>query len=103
MASDKYGHLFKPLKMAEIPGQAQIFKNTGNAAMTIPSGFTFTGDFEFGGTGTCKVGVSYDLENVLQFMSLPFEEQVPPLPLPEGRLEQRSPAGDAKERPVSTE
>lgn len=25
-----------------------------------------------------KVGVSYDLENVLQFMSLPFEEQVPP-------------------------
>jgi hypothetical protein len=25
-----------------------------------------------------KVGVSYDLENVLQFMSLPFEEQGPP-------------------------
>lgn len=25
-----------------------------------------------------KVGVSYDLENVLQFISLPFEEQVPP-------------------------
>jgi len=25
-----------------------------------------------------KVGVSYDLENVLQFMSLPFEELVPP-------------------------
>ena len=31
MASSKYGHLFKPLKMAEMPGQAQIFKNTGNA------------------------------------------------------------------------
>jgi hypothetical protein len=25
-----------------------------------------------------KIGVSYDLENVLQFMSLPFEEHVPP-------------------------
>jgi hypothetical protein len=25
-----------------------------------------------------KIGVSYDLENVLQFMSLPFEEHLPP-------------------------
>ena len=31
MATGKYEHLFKPLKMAEMPGQAQIFKNTGNA------------------------------------------------------------------------
>lgn len=31
MASGKYEHLFKPLKMAERPGQEQIFKNTGNA------------------------------------------------------------------------
>jgi hypothetical protein len=27
----KYQYLFKPLKMAEMPGQAEIFKNTGNA------------------------------------------------------------------------
>jgi len=31
MTTGKYTHLFKPLKMAEMPGQAQIFKNTGNA------------------------------------------------------------------------
>ncbi len=31
MATGKYQHLFKPLKMAEIPGQEQFFKNTGNA------------------------------------------------------------------------
>jgi len=31
MATGTYQHLFKPLKMAEIPGQEQFFKNTGNA------------------------------------------------------------------------
>jgi hypothetical protein len=31
MASGKYAHLLKPLKIAERPGQEQIFKNTGNA------------------------------------------------------------------------
>jgi hypothetical protein len=31
MKTAKYQKLFKPLKMAEMPGQAQIFKNTGNA------------------------------------------------------------------------
>jgi hypothetical protein len=31
MATAKYQHLFKPLKMAEIPGLEQVFKNTGNA------------------------------------------------------------------------
>jgi len=31
MATGKYQHLLKPLKMAEIPGQEQFFKNTGNA------------------------------------------------------------------------
>jgi hypothetical protein len=31
MATGKYAHLFKPLKIAAMPGQAQIFKNTGNA------------------------------------------------------------------------
>jgi hypothetical protein len=31
MADGKYQHLFKPLKMAEIPGQEQVFRNTGNA------------------------------------------------------------------------
>lgn len=39
--------------------QLVTLKNVGNAAMTSPSGFSFTGDFDFGGTGTCKVGVSY--------------------------------------------
>ncbi len=31
MATGTYGHLFKPLKMAAMPGQEQFFKNTGNA------------------------------------------------------------------------
>ena len=31
MATGNYQHLFKPLKMAEIPGQEQFFRNTGNA------------------------------------------------------------------------
>ena len=31
MATGKFQHLFKPLKMAEMPGQEQFFKNTGNA------------------------------------------------------------------------
>jgi hypothetical protein len=31
MGTGKYDHLFKPLKIAEMPGQAQFFKNTGNA------------------------------------------------------------------------
>ena len=31
MSNGKYQHLFKPLKMAEIPGQEQFFRNTGNA------------------------------------------------------------------------
>jgi hypothetical protein len=31
MGTGKYEHLFKPLKIAEMPGQAQFFKNTGNA------------------------------------------------------------------------
>ena len=31
MSTGKYEHLFKPLKIAEMPGQAQFFKNTGNA------------------------------------------------------------------------
>lgn len=31
MATGKYQHLLKPLKTAEIPGQEQFFKNTGNA------------------------------------------------------------------------
>lgn len=31
MSNGKYEYLFKPLKMAEMPGQAAIFKNTGNA------------------------------------------------------------------------
>jgi hypothetical protein len=31
MSTGKYEHLFKPLKMAEMPGQAAIFRNTGNA------------------------------------------------------------------------
>jgi hypothetical protein len=31
METGKYQHLFKPLKIAEIPGQEQFFKNTGNA------------------------------------------------------------------------
>ena len=31
METGKYKHLFKPLKIAEMPGQEQVFKNTGNA------------------------------------------------------------------------
>ena len=31
MSTGKFQHLFKPLKMAEMPGQEQFFKNTGNA------------------------------------------------------------------------
>lgn len=31
MATGKYRHLIKPLKIAEMPGIAQVFKNTGNA------------------------------------------------------------------------
>ena len=31
MATGKFQHLFKPLKMAEMPGQEQVFRNTGNA------------------------------------------------------------------------
>jgi hypothetical protein len=31
MTAGKYQHLFKPLKFAEMPGQEQLFKNTGNA------------------------------------------------------------------------
>ena len=31
MATGKYAHLLKPLKIADRPGQEQIFKNTGNA------------------------------------------------------------------------
>jgi hypothetical protein len=31
MANGKYQHLFKPLKIAAMPGQEQFFKNTGNA------------------------------------------------------------------------
>jgi hypothetical protein len=31
MSTGKYEHLLKPLKMAEMPGQAAIFRNTGNA------------------------------------------------------------------------
>jgi hypothetical protein len=39
--------------------QIVTVKNVGNANMTIPAGFVMSGDFDFGGTGTCKVGVSY--------------------------------------------
>jgi hypothetical protein len=39
--------------------QTLTLKNTGTANMTIPSGFVISGDFAFGGTGTCAVGVSY--------------------------------------------
>ena len=31
MANKKYAHLLKPLKMAEMPGIENIFRNTGNA------------------------------------------------------------------------
>jgi len=31
MATGKYQHLFKPLKIAAMPGQEQFFRNTGNA------------------------------------------------------------------------
>jgi hypothetical protein len=31
MATGKYDHLLKPLKIAEMPGQGQAFRNTGNA------------------------------------------------------------------------
>jgi len=34
-------------------------KNTGNAPLSFPAGFVMSGDFAFGGTGTCAVGVSY--------------------------------------------
>lgn len=33
--------------------------NTGTAAMKIPAAFVMTGDFAFGGTGTCSVSASY--------------------------------------------
>jgi hypothetical protein len=39
--------------------QIVTVKNTGTANMTIPGAFVMTGDFIFGGTGTCAVGASY--------------------------------------------
>lgn len=34
-------------------------KNIGTAPFTIPAGFVMSGDFAFGGLGTCKVNVNY--------------------------------------------
>ena len=31
MASGKYQHLLKPLKIAEMPGGSSMFRNTGNS------------------------------------------------------------------------
>jgi len=39
--------------------QIVTIKNIGNAAMNISSAFVISGDFAFGGTGTCSVGASY--------------------------------------------
>ena len=39
--------------------QLVTIKNTGSAALIIPKAFTISGDFTFGGLGTCAVGVSY--------------------------------------------
>jgi hypothetical protein len=39
--------------------QYVTFTNTGNAALTLSSAITFSGDFGFGGSGTCALGVSY--------------------------------------------
>jgi hypothetical protein len=36
-----------------------IITNTGAGALVFSQGFTFTGKFTFGGTGTCKTNVSY--------------------------------------------
>ncbi len=38
--------------------QIGTLKNTGNVAISIPSAFIITGDFAFGGIGTCKL-ISY--------------------------------------------
>jgi hypothetical protein len=39
--------------------QVVTLKNTGTTAFTIPSSFVMTGDFTFGGTGTCVTALSY--------------------------------------------
>jgi hypothetical protein len=39
--------------------QIVTVKNVGNANMTIPTGFVMNGDFDFGGTGTCKINIAY--------------------------------------------
>jgi len=39
--------------------QVVTVTNTGTAALSFPVSFSITGDFAFGGSGTCKVGVSY--------------------------------------------
>jgi hypothetical protein len=39
--------------------QIVTLKNTGTAALRFPAGFNMTGDFAFGGSGTCQVNVNY--------------------------------------------
>jgi hypothetical protein len=39
--------------------QYATLTDTGNAALIFSSGFTFSGDFGFGGAGTCAVVISY--------------------------------------------
>lgn len=39
--------------------QIVTIKNTGTKAFTIPAAFVMTGDFAFGGKGTCALNVSY--------------------------------------------
>lgn len=39
--------------------QYVILKNAGTAKLVIPSAFVITGDFTFGGLGTCRVGYAY--------------------------------------------
>ncbi|MGZ5278529.1 MAG: choice-of-anchor D domain-containing protein [Pseudobdellovibrionaceae bacterium] len=39
--------------------QILTIKNSGTAALKFPSSFVMSGDFAFGGKGTCKVNVSY--------------------------------------------
>jgi hypothetical protein len=39
--------------------QLVTITNTGTAPLTFPSAFSMTGDFAFGGTGTCALGTAY--------------------------------------------
>lgn len=39
--------------------QLVIIKNSGQAPLVFPQGFTMSSDFSFGGSGSCKVNVAY--------------------------------------------